>query len=77
LNNTQRSEGKTQVQVQISAHCGHIEEVSAAQQALPETFLTKINHSALADCPWGVAARRDGSKGGGGGLGPSALLHSR
>lgn len=47
---------------------------AAAQQGLPETFLTKINHSALAGCPWGVAAGRNGSKGRGRGLEPPALL---
>ena len=71
----QSSQGKTQVWVQISAHSVDAPKTSAAvQQGLPETFLTKTNHSALADCPWGVAAGGDGSKGGGGGLGPPALL---
>lgn len=59
----------------LSTQCGCAKDTSAAaQQGLTETFLRKINYSALADCPRGVAAGRDGGKGGGGGLGSPALL---
>lgn len=59
----------------LSAPCGCAKVTSAVvQQGLTETFLRKINYSALADGPQGVAVGRDGGKGGGGGLGSPALL---